>query len=91
MPRLLDAPFPAWAAALALTGAIPAQHAPAATRASTIDYATQVEPILAEHCMRCHGEKKHKGDVRFDVLDPTMSTGAAAATWHAALDMLHRG
>ena len=36
---------------------------PSATGAS-VDFETQVKPILAEHCFQCHGETKRKGGLR---------------------------
>src|SRR3954463_11040104 len=34
-------------------------------RADTgIDFRTQVQPILAQHCYECHGPRKRKGDLR---------------------------
>lgn len=32
--------------------------------ATAIDYAEQIEPIFAEHCYKCHGEKKGLGKLR---------------------------
>jgi mono/diheme cytochrome c family protein len=29
-------------------------------------FETKVRPILAEHCFKCHGPEKHKGDLRLD-------------------------
>lgn len=71
-------------APLLLTAALGAQQA-------AIEYATEIQPLLAEHCFRCHGEKKQKADVRLDVLDPAMATAAAAEGWRSALDMINSG
>lgn len=56
-----------------------------------IDYATQIEPLLAAHCFRCHGERRQKGDIRLDILDPAMRARADGEGWHAALDMIDSG
>jgi len=32
----------------------------------TVDFATQIAPIFADHCVKCHGPEKHKGDLRLD-------------------------
>ncbi len=37
---------------------------PAVARA--VSYTNDVKPILMENCTRCHGAKKHKGDLRLD-------------------------
>ncbi|MDP6763906.1 MAG: PSD1 and planctomycete cytochrome C domain-containing protein [Planctomycetota bacterium] len=39
---------------------------PARAAVEEVDYARDVHPILADHCLRCHGEKKQKGDLRLD-------------------------
>ena len=54
-----------------------------------IDYDKQIQPLLAEFCFRCHGERRQKGDVRLDALDPAMPTRADAEGWHSALDMIN--
>ncbi len=37
---------------------------------ATIDFQTQVRPILEAHCFQCHGPKKQKGNLRLDALSP---------------------
>jgi mono/diheme cytochrome c family protein len=37
--------------------------------AETVDFATQVRPILASRCFSCHGPKKQKAKLRFDRLE----------------------
>jgi hypothetical protein len=29
-------------------------------------FEAKIRPVLAEHCIKCHGEKKHKGSLRLD-------------------------
>ncbi len=64
---------------VAAVGAIKASPAPpaelpaAATRA--IDFAKDVEPILATSCYSCHGEKKQKGGLRLDSKSAAMQGG----------------
>ncbi|MEO6597732.1 MAG: DUF1592 domain-containing protein [Planctomycetota bacterium] len=90
MGRLSEhVPLMVMAVAVLLGASLPAQHEPMTAPVSAIDFRTQVEPVLAEFCFRCHGEKKQKGGIRLDGLDTTMSTGSAAKAWHAALDMIH--
>ncbi|MFK7742982.1 MAG: DUF1592 domain-containing protein [Planctomycetota bacterium] len=70
------------------------QPAAAASRTGTkpdVDYQRDIEPLLREHCFRCHGDKKQKGDVQLNTLDPAMAARADAEGWHAALDMIQSG
>jgi len=55
------------------------------------DYATKIEPLFAKYCFRCHGDKKQKGDVQLNKLDPKMLARADAEGWHSALDMIQSG
>ncbi len=32
----------------------------------TVDFATQIAPIFADHCIECHGPSKKKGNLRLD-------------------------
>ncbi|MCB9890939.1 MAG: DUF1592 domain-containing protein [Planctomycetes bacterium] len=50
-----------------------------------------MQPILARTCYKCHGEKRQKGDVRLDTLDPDIASGNDADTWHHALEMIESG
>ncbi|MCC7388016.1 MAG: hypothetical protein IT431_04525 [Phycisphaerales bacterium] len=38
----------------------------ASGKSLTIDFATQIAPIFANHCIECHGPDKQKGDLRLD-------------------------
>ncbi len=51
----------------------------------------EVLPILQQHCFGCHGQKKQKGDLRLDTLDPDIVTGNAAERWHDALNKINLG
>jgi hypothetical protein len=35
--------------------------------ARTVDFVKDVQPLLAQRCYECHGEKKQKGELRWDV------------------------
>lgn len=54
-------------------------------------FASEIRPILEQHCFACHGPEKQKGGVRFDVLDPDMVAGEGAETWSMARDLLGAG
>ena len=43
---------------------------------ATIDFTTQIEPILREQCFECHGEKKGRGKLRLHVRDLALKGGA---------------
>ncbi len=55
------------------------------------EFARHVRPLLQEFCLRCHGDKKQEADLRLDLLDPDMVTGADAETWHDILNKLNLG
>ena len=48
-------------------------------------------PVLNKHCFNCHGEKKQKGDLRLDILDPDIVHGTSAERWHDALNKINLG
>jgi len=50
-----------------------------------------VLPVLQKHCFGCHGQKKQKGDLRLDTLDPDIIRGTSAERWHDALNKLNLG
>lgn len=56
----------------------------------TINFEEKVKPILQEHCFKCHGEKKQKGDLRLDTLSQDLlKNRVAAETWHDVRDTLN--
>ena len=50
---------------------------PFAALAAPVDFTREVQPILAEHCMHCHGsdEGSRKGGLRLDVRDAALKGG----------------
>ncbi len=46
-----------------------------AAAARAVDFAADVEPILATRCVACHGPTKQKGDLRLDSRDALLSGG----------------
>ena len=50
-----------------------------------------VLPVLQKHCFGCHGQKKQKGDLRLDTLDPDIIRGTSAERWHDALNKINLG
>ena len=55
------------------------------------EFKKEIRPILQKHCFGCHGEKKKKGDLRLDTLDPDIVRGTSAERWHDALNKINLG
>ena len=34
--------------------------------AAPVDFVRDIQPLLKDHCLACHGEKKQKGQLRLD-------------------------
>ncbi|MFL3658445.1 MAG: c-type cytochrome domain-containing protein, partial [Opitutales bacterium] len=47
-----------------------------------------VAPFFESHCIKCHGEKKQKGDVRLDHLETDFLRPEIAVAWQDISDML---
>ena len=63
-----------------LFGAVALRCATAAL-ATDADFAKTVQPFFREHCTRCHGEKKQKGDLRMDTLSRDFAAPPVAMHW----------
>ena len=50
-----------------------------------------IEPFLKKYCMKCHGERKQKSDVRFDSIHWIISNNEDAQDWQDVLDVLNSG
>jgi hypothetical protein len=48
-------------------------------------FTAQIQPLLVEHCYRCHGNGKHKGDL---TLDHLTTVRADRKTWESVANML---
>lgn len=59
-----------------------------ASHAVEISFDNTVRPFLTEHCVSCHGEKKQKGKLRLDTLDPANLGGADVETWGNIVEAL---
>lgn len=60
--------FPIWLMAIASTGT-------ASDREALAFFERQVRPVLAEHCLECHGPEKQRGGLRLDFRDALLSGG----------------
>ncbi|MHA3771296.1 DUF1592 domain-containing protein [Verrucomicrobiota bacterium sgz303538] len=48
---------------------------------SQADSGKVLQTFLDQHCIRCHGEKKQKGELRLDTLTRDFTIGASAMRW----------
>ena len=51
----------------------------------------KLEPFLQTYCVRCHGPKKQRGQVRFDTADWEITNNDIAQRWQDVLDQLNGG
>ena len=54
-------------------------------------FAREVGPFLAQHCERCHGEAKQKGDLRLDTLGRDFAEPRTAGRWAEVMDRINAG
>src|SRR5581483_591134 len=55
------------------------------------EYTEIVRPILAKHCLECHGNQRPKGDLSLERLAPDFGDDTARAHWQAVLKRLKAG
>ncbi|MGI9240327.1 MAG: DUF1592 domain-containing protein [Verrucomicrobiales bacterium] len=53
--------------------------------------ATPLHTFFEQHCTKCHGEEKQKGDLRLDNLGAATAMGEAGEIWTAVLEALEAG
>ena len=54
-------------------------------------FATQVKPLIEEHCIACHGPDVQKANLRLDNLAPDLANERTAAVWANIHDKLKDG
>jgi hypothetical protein len=54
-------------------------------------FGAQIHPILARHCLECHGPDKPKGNFRVSELDPAFPGKEAEDRWRRVLEQLEEG
>lgn len=52
------------------------------------DFERLLTPFLDQHCFKCHGEEKQKGDIRLDTLGLDFTDAQNAISWQDVSDML---
>ena len=50
-----------------------------------------LESYFKEHCLRCHGEKKQKGDLRLDTLAKDFTGGSETERWFEVINRIGAG
>jgi mono/diheme cytochrome c family protein len=63
----------------------------AATGPAALDFARDVKPFFADHCVRCHGPEKQKGDFRIDTLERDFVKTGTATHWTEVMDRINTG
>lgn len=71
--------------------AVLAVGVPSARAEQPTDFDRVVKPLLAKHCVSCHGSEKPKGDLRLDGPAPDLVNPKVRATWEKVHSMLVRG
>src|SRR5438874_1486373 len=81
IPRVLG-PAGAIVLSASMGGALASARAPApgpAPPGPAVDFARDIQPILAASCVRCHGPRKTEGDLRLDTPEGLHKGGDSGA------------
>ena len=76
---------------LILAGLFAAGSSHATEPTASGDFDKVVKPFLEEHCIRCHGEKKQKGELRLDTMPRDFASGGTAMHWADVMDRISSG
>ena len=63
----------------------------AALALDTAEYEKTVKPFFQDHCLKCHDERKQKGDLRLDTLEADFAGVKTSGHWTDILDQLNSG
>ena len=63
----------------------------AAESADALRFDSEIRPILAAHCVKCHSGDKPKGDLRLDQLKPDFNDEGIREHWLTVLDRVSTG
>src|ERR1700749_4483791 len=63
----------------------------AAAAKSGADLGKVVTPFFEEHCTKCHGEKKQKGDLRVDTLVIDFDSPKTMGHWEEIMNRINSG
>ena len=87
-------PFDCWIAAKAaptIATALLASMSFSAVASANEAFKTSATHFLQEHCIKCHGEEKQKGDIRLDTLSFNFDEAEVAVMWQDVTDILKLG
>lgn len=56
-----------------------------------VSFKNDIRPLLQEHCVKCHGPEKQKGDVRLDDLPADFTAATTASVWLEVRDNINLG
>jgi mono/diheme cytochrome c family protein len=62
-----------------------------ADEADTLYINSIAESFLKEHCIRCHGEKEAKGELRLDAVESDLTRPATFEQWREIIDRVQSG
>ncbi len=91
---LVAAAFVATCLAVAQTAPVVPVNAPVAPAKAPVAPVAPVNPVTAlfsESCLKCHGEKKSKGNLRLDQLGNDLTSATTFKHWQKILDQLQSG
>ena len=55
------------------------------------EFESDIEPILINSCLVCHGEATQEGNVRIDTLDPNLHSGNDVDWWNEIFAVISKG
>ena len=67
------------------------QGATVVPKANLETFRNEIEPVLRESCIPCHGPEKQKGKFRIDTLNPDLIDGGDQNWWLEVIDVVSNG
>lgn len=59
--------------------------------ASAADFGAELQPLLKQHCYKCHGKDKQKGDVDLEAFADVAAIQKDQETWQRAVEVIRDG
>ncbi len=85
--KLSTKSFFIWAALVSATSGARAADDPKLVA----EFEKELAPFLQKHCVRCHDDKKQKGDFRLDTLSRDIGGGDSVSYWAEVVDRIGSG
>lgn len=63
----------------------------AAALASAADFGVELQPLLKQHCYKCHGKEKQKGDVDLEAFADAAAIQKDQETWQRVVEVIRDG